>query len=421
MKTILIPCFCPASFNEAFYGTETIPQDERKVLFHHLFFDKHPNRMDSLLRTILQGQTGDDYTFLANTCVERRGSVNYRNPRIISYLIDCLTQNDSEQFYLYLYRIDSIWRDNTTSKSRTMKSILREFFRTDNNASRYAQCLSFLADGLDEVEDVRRYFSYIGTFNEVKPSYAYALMVLWTVLNVNVVFLLRQIERIIIYKDDPTNTYDHNKRYIIKSALNDNLFISVQKTREPLSDGEGFTHEREMLFSVNSGKFHVPTSVFRIVKCSVYDRHRGDTPSETNTETALINEKEAAKLLKLAQKYLKAGVPDLAASILPQKTEPYYIMVGNKFLTYGSWFSQTRVVLREHRESRSRWSFTKSPNIVGIFNRGQAINMFALDIPNGAQSVPSVMWCFLSFSQAAQRFCIHEVIDWRSIHEERNR
>ena len=88
-------------------------------------------------------------------------------------------------------------------------------------------------------------------------------------------------------------------------------------------------------------------------------------------------------------------------------------MVENKFLTYSSWFSQNRIILKENRESRSKWSFTKSPNIVGIFNRGQAINMFALDIPNGAQTVPGVIWCFLSFSQDAQRFTIHEVIDWQ--------
>ena len=422
MKPMLIPEFIPTSFNAAFYGSAATPQDDRKVLFHHLFFDKYPTRMDSLLRSILQGQTGDDYTFLANACVERKGSINYRNPRIVSFLIDCLTQNDAEQFYLYLYRIDTIWRDKTNSKSRIMKSTLKEFFKiTDEGKSKFDYCRSYISGGLDEFEDVNKYFAFINTFHEVKPSYAFALMVLWTVLNVNVIYLLKQIERIIIFKDEPTTSYERDKKYIIKSALNDNLFVSVQKTREPLSDGEGFTHEREMLFSVNYGKFHVPTSVFTIVKCSVYDRQKGGTPNETNTETSIIDEKQAAKLLKLVQKYLKEGVPDLAASILPQKTEPYYIMVDKKFLTYGSWFSETRVILKEHRENRSRWSFTKSPNIVGIFNRGQAINMFALDIPNGAQSVPSVMWCFLSFSQAAQRFCIHEVIDWRSIHEERNR
>lgn len=489
MKPILIPSFTPAGFNEAFYGSETVSQKERNNLFHYLFFDRASNEADSLLHSILQGQAGNDYSFLATSCVDRKGNVNYRNPRIVTYLIDFLTQNNAEQFYLFLYRVEAMWKEKKNTKSATMKSKLNDYFQsTEETTSKYDQSLMFLSeevsnitikinegrniieklkaelkgiskddepklyeakekeiqkseqalssltDRLCEIDDVRDYFSYVGTFNAVKPlsgdekntkrikpPYAYALMILWAVLNVEVIHLIDCIKQIIVYEDEPTTSYDHNKRYIIRSALNDNLFISVQKTKEPLSDGEGFKNEREMLFSVNSGKFHVPTSVFRIVKCSVYDRHRGDTPNETNTETALINEKEAAKLLKLAQKYLKAGVPDLAASILPQKTEPYYIMVGNKFLTYGSWFSQTRVVLKEHRESRSRWSFTKSPNIVGIFNRGQAINMFALDIPNGAQSVPSVMWCFLSFSQAAQRFCIHEVIDWRSIHEERNR
>ena len=56
-------------------------------------------------------------------------------------------------------------------------------------------------------------------------------------------------------------------------------------------------------------------------------------------------------------------------------------MVENKFLTYGSWFSQTRVILKEHCESGSKWRFTKSPNIVGIFNQGQMVDLFALDVP----------------------------------------
>lgn len=421
MKPIIIDSFIPKSFNEAFYASKAVPQDDRKVLFHHLFFNKYPTRMDALLRSILQGQTGDDYTFLTNSCVERKESINYRNPRIVSYLIDYLTQNDAEQFYLFLYRIDSMWRDRTNPKRQNMINNLNLFFQRDEDEiSKYEKCIEQIRE-TEESDYFLRYFAYIYAFAEVKRSYAYALMVLWTVLNVNVTFLLDQIDKIIIYKDEPTVSFDPKKNYIIRSAMNDNLFLSIHKTKEPLSDAEGFKNEREMLFSVNSGRFHVPTSVFRIVKCSAYDRYKGDAPVETAPQTAVIDEKEMKKLLKLVQRYLKADLPDLAASILPQKTEPYYIMVDNKFLTYGSWFSQTRVILKEHRESRSRWSFTKSPNIVGIFNRGQAINMFALDIPNGAQSVPSVMWCFLSFSQSAQRFCIHEVVDWHKIHEKHNK
>lgn len=488
MKPILIPSFTPVGFNEAFYGSETVPPKERNNLFHYLFFDRASNETDSLLRSILQGQTGYDYSFLATSCVDRKGNVNYRNPRIVTYLIDFLTQNNAEQFYLFLYRVETIWKEKKNSKSALMKSKLHYYFHsTEETTSKYDQSLMFLSeeissitvkineensnidklkeelkgiskddepelykakekeiqkseqtlssltDRLCEIDDVRDYFSYIDTFNaakplwedekgtkRIKPAYAYALMILWAVLNVDVIHLIDYIKQIIVYEDEPTTSYDHNKRYIIRSALNDNLFISVQKTKEPLSDGEGFKNEREMLFSVNSGKFHIPTSIFRMVKCSVYDRHRRDTPHEMNTETALINEKAVAKLLKLAQQYFKPGVPDLATSIFPKKTEPYYIMVENKFLTYGSWFSQTRVVLKEHCESGSKWRFTKSPNIVGIFNQGQMVDLFALDVPNGAQGVSSVMWCFPHFSQAAQRFCIHEVIDWRSIHEERN-
>ncbi len=415
MKPILIPDFSPVSFNKAFYGSVAIPQDERKILFHHLFFDRYPTRMDSLLRSILCGQAGDDYTFLANTYVERRGSINYRNPRIVSYLIDHLTQNDAEHFYLFLYRVDTIWKNKANTKSKTMRSTLEAFFKhEDDGSSKYEKCLSYLSDSLDEVHDVCEYFSYINLLKTRKPSYAYALMVLWTLLNIQVVYLLPQITKIIIYNDRPTTTYDPRKKYIIKSALNDNLFLSVQKTREPLSAGEGFHNVREMLLSVNYGKFHVPTSIFSFVKCDEYDRQHGEVPCVNNEDNSIINEKEVKKALRWIQKFLREDLPDLANNVLPSKTEPYYIMVDDKFLTYaGNWFSQTRVILKEDREDLSKWRFTKSHSIIGIFNSGHPITIFALDIPNGAQTLSSVIWCFPSIGQAAQRFTIHEVIDWR--------
>lgn len=417
---IAIPDFIPASFNEAFYGTSTINQEDKKSLFHHLFFDKDSTPMDCLLASILQGSTEHDYGFLASSCVGNGKNYHYRNKRIVYYLIDYLTQNNAEQFFMFIYRVNSLWKDEKNAKSTVMKDNLKKLFDKNRaGKSIFDKCMKYFVDPHDEIYDVYIFFSCIDILYGLKPSYAYALIVLWTILNSQVIYLLPAIKNIIIYKDNPSAYYEPDKRYIIKSALNENLFLSVQKTNEPLSDGEGFHNEREILFYVNFGKFHVPTSIFRIVKCSILDQYQGELLNKNTEEESLINEEEVAKLLNKSQKYLKPNVPDLVSRILPQKTEPYYIQVGEKFLTYGSWFSQTRVVLKEQRENRSKWSFTNSPSIVSIFNRGQIIDMFALDIPNGTQTIPSLMWCFFSFSQAAQRFSIHEVINWWDIHEKK--
>lgn len=320
---------------------------------------------------------------------------------------------------MFIYRIDALWKDEENDKSAVMKENLKKLFSKDKSGkSIFDKCMEYFVDPHDEMYDTYIFFGCIDTLHEIKPSYAYALIVLWAVLNTQVIYLLTAIKDIIVYEDEPSASYEPNKRYIIKSALNDNLFLSVKKTNEPLSDGEGFHNEREILFSVNFGQFHVPTSIFRIIRCSVLDQYQNESNRNTE-ETPLINEEEVAKLLNKSQKYLKPDVPNLVSRILPQKTEPYYIQVNDKFLTYGSWFSQTRVVLKEKRENRSKWSFTKSPNIVGIFNRGQIMDIFALDIPNGTQTIPSLMWCFFSLSQSAQRFSVHAVINWRDINEQK--
>lgn len=414
---IYIPNLIPSSFNEAFYS-DSVNQEDKKSLFHHLFFNKDSAQMDLLLISILQRGSGYDYSFLSNSCVGK--NYNYRNPRIVSYLIDYLTYDNAEQFFMFIYRVDSLWKDENNPKSTVMKENIKKLFaKNKSGKSIFDKCMEYFANPYDETYDIYSFFGCIDKLHEIKPSYAYALIVLWTLLNEQVIYLLPSIKNIIIYKEIPSNSYEPNERYIIKSALNENLFLSVQRTNEPLSDGEGLHNERDILFSVNFGKFHVPTSIFRIIKCSIFDQHKSEVTNENSEEQSLINEKEVAKLLKKSQKYLKPDVPDLVSKILPQKTEPYYLQVGKKFLTYGSWFSQTRIVLKEHRESRSKWSFTKSPNIVNIFNRGQIIDMFALDIPNGTQTIPSLMWCFPSLSQAAQRFSIHEVINWWDIHEKK--
>lgn len=427
LNPLSIPDFIPFCFQEAFFAHDlsSIEKAKRNELFHQLFLPDddplHPNEM--LSECLVSKSKKGNYGFLANSNIQH--GKNWINPNIVTYIFYSLYANNAESFYNYLHKFDKLMNDRSQPYHKVMENNLTTLF--SGNYDKIIGTLHNFAEQQDDkgkmgavvgdyrAENVIAYFKYVKALYEQKHgSYAYALVVLFAVLNVYAAYFIPYISQIIIYEKEPTNQFDEYQRYIIKSAMHDNLFLSVLNTFEPLSDGEGFNTKREMLFSVDAGKFHTGSSLFCFVKASVLDnRDPNNVPIEDKDGDSVLDEKEVKKVLNKLQKLFKKDIPDLASTLLPKKTEPYYIKVGDKYLTYGSWFSQSRATLKEQREKRSKWSFTTDPNIVAIYNKGQFLNMFAMDIPNGAQTIPTVMWCFPSFSQAAQRFSIHQVIEWR--------
>lgn len=404
----------PKSFSQAFYNMcEGVPYEKMRTLFYELIFGatyvRNNEDGNKLLYSILSGQGEERHTFLTNLFVQRGKNFHYRNSRIVTFILDYLYQNDGDNFFLFLQRIDWMWINSSNSFDIAVPQT-----NLDNFSKNHETIINWFEQ--NNGDSVEQYFEYIYDLTSEKPSYAYGLIVLWTILNENVVYLIDLIKRIIIYDERPTTEFSKYKKYIIKSAMNkplksDDVFLSVRRVSEPLSESEETATERDILFSVTSAKFHSSNSIFSIEKCSESNRYSAETDNDTED---LINEHKAAELLRSFQSLFKPTVPDLTKSLTPSKSEPYYIKVGSKFLTYNSWFAQTRVILKSRPESRSRWRLAISPDNVSIFNCGQPINIFALDIPNGMQTIPTVMWCFPSLSQAAQRFTIHEVIDWQS-------
>ena len=133
------------------------------------------------------------------------------------YIILLITQNNAEQFFMFIYRVDSLWKDEKNAKCTVMKDNLKKLF-DENRAGKsiFDKCLEYFVDPHDETYDVYIFFSCIDILYGVKPSYAYALIVLWTILNSQVIYLLPAIKNIIIYKNDPSAYYEPDKRYIIR-------------------------------------------------------------------------------------------------------------------------------------------------------------------------------------------------------------
>ncbi len=440
--------FKPKGFNNTFF--EKVPREDRKYLFHHIFFDLEtipdpqtdlPLPSNTMLASIVEG-----YEFLSKTIVGKDDNLHFRNPRMIDYISDFLTSNNFEQFYLFLYRVDSLWRGKLTPSayqqliflhnkdtleklSNVMHSVSDDFFAPDADGnSTYSLC----ADKVFRTKSLyslREYFSAIGALHEEKPSYAYALIVLWSVLNVQVIYFLKAIKEIIVYQEQETTVFDERKGYIIKSAISDDLYLSALKTLEPLSVTEETPTERELIFSVNSGKFHKGASVFeiqRVPKNAVRDapaiEEVIDIPKAQSLMEKIINNLKEIFVEKLATK-LKTILSNLTSPLLAHKTL-YYIKVNGKYLNYPGWFANTRIRLLDNStEKGSQWFFSNSPSVVGIYNARLLI--FAVDIPNGGQLSQSLMWCFPTIGQDAQRFTIHEVKNWKlrmlQLHDERER
>ncbi len=433
LNPLYIPDFTPFCFQDAFFdhNLSDFEKVKRNELFYQLFLPKDDlkNQNAMLSECLISKSKKNNYSFLANNNIQH--GKNWINPNVVAYIFYSLYSNEAELFYNYLHRFKKLMNDDSLPYQKVMENKLEMMF--SNTYVKIMETLQKFAKEQDakgeagamvgdyRAENTITYFKYIKSlydqrhklYDQGHKSYAYALVVLFAVLNVYATYFIPYISKILIYDKEPTNIFDENKRYIIKSAMHDNLFLSVLNTFEPLNDGEDFHTERQMLFSVDAGKFHTGSSAFCFVKASVLDnRDPNNVPSEDTDDDSVLDEKEVKKVLNKLQKVFKKDIPDLASTLLPKKTEPYYIKVGNEYLTYGSWFSQSRAVLKKRREKRSKWSFTTDPNIVAIYNKGQFLNMFAMDIPNGAQTIPTVMWCFPSFSQAAQRFSIHQVVEW---------
>lgn len=415
----------PVGFGDAFFNPDQAgTADYRNRLFHHLFFDQYLAETDDLFDSILQGQINADYSFLSNTL----NNAHYRKKSVITYITDFLTQNKAEKFYLFLYRIDSLWQAKVSPSayhhlfflnepsslrqmSDEMHTVLNDFF--EHSFDPYTEKLS----KNDDLHDVSEYFSYIQRLRQHKPSYAFALLVLWVVLNVHVIYLLSAIKKIIIFKDEAETSIAENKKYIIKSTLNDDLYLSILKTLEPLSLSETIYTERELLYSVNSGKFHSNLSVFQFQKVS-QDEATDETildeilnsPNTQRFFRRVINNLREIFVERVAEK-IQSILSRVISPLLGRKTT-YFIKVNNKYLHYPGWFSQTRIELKPNStERRSQWFITES-NIVGLYNA--FLIFFAIDIPNGGQFAQSLMWCFFSIGQSAQNFEIHEVIDWNN-------
>lgn len=262
-----------------------------------------------------------------------------------------------------------------------------------------------------QYEELAEFFSvYIKLMNCKAHSRAIGLLLLYSVLNIDVIYLLEDIKSGVYYNSVPALVFDPSKKYVIGSTLSSNLLISLTNTTEPLDHLDKSNNAYNLLCTINRNSASYNESVFTI---ELID---GDEETEPAVIEPAAEERIAEAVLDVIgmdkaqrDKVIGQHAPKDKSNI---KGMECYIKVNGQYLSWINWHRESRLIFGE-KGAKSCWRLFLNNGVVSL--RPSApfpLNLFCIDIPNGCiKSYKLPLWLFPSNNSKAQQFYLYEVIE----------
>lgn len=348
----------------------------------------------------------DPYDFL--TIPLRSDRLLFKTPAAQSCILN-LFALDKAKLYNFFFRIDSFISNYDYSNLNELIDYYDEKFA--NTAKLDIEESTELTE-LEKKRLISFFDTYIGFIRSKSYEMNAKMILLFALINGEAIHLLEAIKSMVKFSEERSQ-FRTNTKFVIQSAMGNNLFIGADNTYEPMNGEDTQIIKRTVLYSLSRDMLDTINSVFEFEEAS----------EEENRESDNITDYGHRKLPVLGENFsLADGMKVLLATGETMRTlvkgkgfnkKKYYIKVGDRYLRFVDWHTESRLLLGK-KCKRARWYIHQNDDksIVITPSGGLQYYGFCIDIPNATQHTYRIpMWLFFKNGTKAQKFYLHEVIE----------
>lgn len=313
-----------------------------------------------------------------------------------------------QEVYSYIEKIERFIYD----KQEFVTKLLKEYDKDFANQSIIDLTNHHKNDfDKDEISKIKSFFEYyIYLIDNNKNNIAVSVLMIYSIINVNIIYLKEFFEQKVEFELDEETEILTSTEYVIRSALNDNIFLIMEQSDEPISQTEKIRKSRYLLFAQEKNYLTNTNSVFTFEKVN-----------SVNTEFEIEDEDYGNRNFMLAgkglplKKVMNIIVPitnSIFGNVNFKNSQKYYIKSSNGlYLSYFDWHTKAKLVFSDEKTKKSEWFIDiKNDNKIVITPAGsRQYTWFAIDIPNAVQKHKAPMWIFIKNDSNAQKFKLHKV------------
>ena len=309
-----------------------------------------------------------------------------------------------QEVYAFIERVEVFLHD----KGKNIPKLLAEYGVTFANQA-VDNLESTFKDEFEtkDIEKIKNFFNYYSTLiQQGKSSTAISLLLLYTVINVNIVYIIDYVQEKVEFFSDPAIRVRCNTEYVICSALNDDTFLTIEETDEPLNEDDISKDRRKMLFAQKKNFLTYKNSVFTIEAATQQENLEDDTDNDFGHREFPMSER-GISMERVMNILISIGT-SMFGNMPFKHSKKYYIKSSNGlYLSFIDWHTESRLVFLPNKTKKSRWfiDFKKDGSIILTPSGGLQYACFAIDIPNATQKTNMIpMWLFVKNNTKAQRF-----------------
>lgn len=374
-----------------------IPADELTAIFTDMIPDSAEN-------PFLKSQFSQ-YLFLTQPL---RDDTYFKTPPAQSSILN-LFALDKSKLYQFFFKIDEYLDKYGAQNLNELVTVYdEEFADASKKAVNKDPNLSE-----PEKESLTRFFdSYINYLESKAYDMNAKMLILFSLINGEAIHLLDAINSVVKFSEERSQ-FKTNTKYVIQSAMGKNLFIGAENSFEPMNGEDTQRVKRSILYSLSRDMLDLRNAVFEFEEATDEENREDDTISDYgNRKLPVFGDNfylsKGMKLLMTTGDILHEMAK--GSSLAKKK---YYIKVGEKYLRFIDWHTESRLLLGK-KAKRSRWFIhqNEDKSIVITPSGGLQYYGFCIDIPNATQQTYRIpMWLFFKNGTKAQKFYLHEVLE----------
>lgn len=327
----------------------------------------------------------------------------FTNPNEQESLVAFFSLNYQE-VYAFIERVEAFLYDKTKNIPKLLAEYGESFaIQAVNNLDNTFQNEFDTKD----VEKIKNFFSYYSSLiQQERTNTAISLLLLYTIINVNIVYIVDFVQEKVEFFSEPAMRVRYNTEYVICSALNNDTFITVEETDEPLNEDDTSKEIRHMLFAQKRNFLTYKNSVFTIEAATSQENLEDDTDNDFGHREFPMSER-GISMERVMNILITIGT-SMFGNMPFKHSKKYYIKSSDgQYLSFIDWHTESRLVFLPYKTKKSRWfiDFRDDGNIILTPSGGLHYACFAMDIPNATQKTNMIpMWLFVKNNTKAQRF-----------------